>query len=55
MYGGVAWMVLISSVLVATVYGLHRVTAVAPDALVSLPFQSGWRPEQHALSRYHAR
>lgn len=55
MYGGAAAMLMISAVLVATIYGLHRLTAVAPDALVSLPFQSGWRPEQHALSRYHAR
>ncbi|EUA27879.1 NADH-ubiquinone/plastoquinone oxidoreductase, chain 3 family protein [Mycobacterium xenopi 4042] len=28
---------------------------MVPDALISLPYQSGWLPEQHALSRYHAR
>ncbi len=36
-------------------YALHRVTAVSSDPLVTLPFQSGWRPEEHALSRYHVR
>ncbi len=35
--------------------GLHRITAVSPVPLVVLPFQSGWRPQEHALSRYHAR
>jgi NADH:ubiquinone oxidoreductase subunit 3 (subunit A) len=40
---------------VAAAYGLHRLTAVRADALVSLPFQSGWSPEEHALSRYHVR
>ncbi len=30
-------------------------TAVSFEPLVSLPFQSGWRPHEHALSRFHAR
>ncbi|WNV73750.1 NADH-quinone oxidoreductase subunit A [Geodermatophilus sp. DSM 44513] len=34
---------------------VHRSTAVAPTAVPSLPFQSGWRPREHALSRFHAR
>lgn len=55
MYAGVGWMLVASFLILAGVYGLHRLTAVAPGALVCLPFQSGWRPEEHALSRYHAR
>jgi len=35
--------------------GLSRRTAVAPQALPTLPFLSGWRPAEHALSRYEAR
>ncbi|MDN4175865.1 NADH-quinone oxidoreductase subunit A [Nocardioides sp. SOB77] len=37
------------------VYALHRYAAVHPHALHVLPFDSGWVPEQHALSRYHVR
>lgn len=55
MYAGVAWMLLVAAAGVAGAYGLHRFTAVRPDALTSLPFQSGWLPEEHALSRYHVR
>ncbi|KPN46541.1 NADH-quinone oxidoreductase subunit A [Mycobacterium intracellulare] len=55
MYTGLASMLLVSLGGVAGIYGLHRFTAVRPDALTSLPFQSGWPPEEHALSRYHAR
>ena len=36
-------------------YLLHAVTAVSADSLAVLPFQSGWQPEEHALSRYHVR
>ncbi|GAA4736144.1 NADH-quinone oxidoreductase subunit A [Modestobacter marinus] len=43
----------VSGVLLA--YLLHRRTAVAPDAVASLPFLSGWRPAEHALSRFEAR
>ena len=42
-------------VLVLGLYALNRLTAVAPDSLIVLPFESGWAPEQHALSRYHVR
>ncbi|WP_407661963.1 NADH-quinone oxidoreductase subunit A [Mycolicibacterium chlorophenolicum] len=47
--------VLVAAAGVASAYGAHRVTAVSATALVSLPFQSGWAPEEHALSRYHVR
>ena len=47
--------------LVAAVLGLlvlrrlHRITAVSATPLTVKPFQSGWRPQEHALSRYHVR
>lgn len=40
---------------VMVVCSIHRLTAVSADPLVSLPFQSGWWPQEHALSRFHAR
>ncbi len=40
---------------VGALYALHRLTSVAPGVVLSLPFHSGWQPEEHALSRYHAR
>ena len=42
-------------VLVLGLYVLHRISAIAPDPLQMLPFESGQAPEQHALSRYHVR
>jgi len=54
-YAGVGAMLLIALAGLSTSYLTHRFTAVAPDALTSLPFQSGWRPLEHALSRYHVR
>lgn len=55
MYAGLMWTLLVAVAGVASAYGVHRLTAVSAAALVSLPFQSGWAPEEHALSRYHAR
>lgn len=40
---------------VAVLYGVARLTSVEKKALVVLPFQSGWMPREHALSRFHAR
>ena len=55
MFMGVVTMAFVAATLVASVYLLHRFVAVTADPLVVLPFQSGWRPEEHALSRYHVR
>lgn len=55
MYTGLAAMLGVGLAGVLCAYGLHRLTAVVPGPLVSLPFQSGWVPEEHALSRYHVR
>ncbi len=46
-------------VIALTVIGLvqlvHRATAPSPTPVVALPFLSGWRPDEHALSRFHVR
>ena len=55
MYAGVVVMAGAAGALVLGLYALHRLVAVAPDPLSVLPFESGWVPEQHALSRYHVR
>ena len=55
MYAGVVVMASAVGVFVLGLYALHRLTAVAPDSLNVLPFESGWAPGQHALSRYHVR
>lgn len=43
-----------AAVMVALLYIGGRWTAVWPTARTSLPFQSGWLPQEHALSRFHA-
>lgn len=55
MYLGVVVIAVAAVVSVLALYALHRRTAVASDPLAVLPFESGWSPEQHALSRYHVR
>lgn len=55
MYTGVFVVAIAAVVLVLGLYALHRIAAVARDPLRVLPFESGWFPEQHALSRYHVR
>lgn len=46
-------------VVALTVVGLlqvvHRATAPDPRPIPAMPFLSGWRPQEHALSRFHAR
>ncbi len=55
MYLGALSILLVSVLGVVGVYQLHRLTAVWPTPILSLPFQSGAVPTEHALSRYHAR
>ena len=55
MYTGVVVTAVVAVVLVLGLFALHRIAAVASDALTVLPFDSGSVPEQHALSRYHVR
>ena len=40
---------------VAVVMLVGRAAAVEPRVVTVLPFESGWVPRQHALSRFHAR
>ncbi len=55
MYAGVIVMAIAVLTLTLGLYLLHRAVSVAADPLLVLPFQSGWMPEEHALSRYHVR
>ncbi|MEU2616174.1 NADH-quinone oxidoreductase subunit A [Micromonospora sp. NPDC007271] len=48
-------MALVAAFVVAGLYLAHRALATASPPLESLPFQSGWRPAEHALSRFHVR
>lgn len=55
MYSGVVVLVVVTLGLVGGAYALQRLIADASTPLTSLPFQSGWIPREHALSRYHVR
>jgi NADH-quinone oxidoreductase subunit A len=55
MYVGLAVMFLVSLLGVGALWSLHRLTVVSQVPLVCLPFQSGWPPEEHAISRFHVR
>ncbi len=55
MYVGAVSMLLAALAAVLGLYLLHRLTAVDATPLVALPFESGWLPQQHALSRFHVR
>ncbi len=55
MYVGAVSMLLVALAVVLGLYLLHRLTAVDATPAVALPFESGWLPEQHALSRFHVR
>ncbi len=55
MYWAAAVMSLVAVGGVAAAHLVHRSTSVAGDPVATLPFLSGWRPEEHALSRFHAR
>ena len=55
MFDGVITIAAIALAVVGSIYLLHGITAISADPLAVLPFQSGWQPEEHALSRYHVR
>ncbi|MFI8411233.1 NADH-quinone oxidoreductase subunit A [Paeniglutamicibacter gangotriensis] len=40
---------------IGTVYLLGRAVSVSSQVVEVLPFQSGWMPREHALSRFHVR
>ncbi|ABK05660.1 NADH-quinone oxidoreductase subunit A [Arthrobacter sp. FB24] len=55
MYWGILSMLGLVLAGVGGLYAFAKLTAVARNPLISRPFLSGWIPDQHALSRYHAR
>ncbi|MFP3397122.1 MULTISPECIES: NADH-quinone oxidoreductase subunit A [Brevibacterium] len=52
---GILGMGLFAMIAVVLIYGLHRTTSVHAQSLTVLPAQSGWFPQEHALSRFHVR
>lgn len=54
-YVSMGILLLVSCAGIAALYPLGRVTSIARESLEVKPFLSGWQPEEHALSRYHAR
>lgn len=55
MYAGVMATGVTAVALVLALYLGHRISAVAAAPMAVLAFDSGWQPDQHALSRYHVR
>lgn len=55
MYSGIVAVALVALSAIALVYALHRSATIFADPLTVLPAQSGWVPQEHALSRFHAR
>ena len=52
---GVAVVLVLALGVIGVVQLVHRVTAVDATPITAMPFGSGRRPEQHALSRFHTR
>lgn len=52
---GLAVMALLAVAGIVAAYLLYRASAVGGGTLTALPFLSGHRPQEHALSRFHAR
>lgn len=52
---GLASMAVLAVAAVAACHGLYRASALGGRELTALPFLSGHRPQEHALSRFHAR
>ncbi|GAA4659933.1 NADH-quinone oxidoreductase subunit A [Arthrobacter cryoconiti] len=54
-YVSVFIVVAVSLAAIGGLYLLGRAVSVSSDTVEVLPFQSGWKPQEHALSRFHAR
>ena len=54
-YLSVAVVLGVCLVLIGALYLVGRAVSVSADTLEVLPFHSGWRPREHALSRFHTR
>ena len=55
MYAGLLAAGASALLVVGVLLGLGRWLAPGDGPLQSMPFQSGWLPEEHALSRFHVR
>lgn len=54
-YASVAVVLGVAALGIGSLYLLARYTSVAVEPLETTPYLSGWAPQEHALSRYHAR
>lgn len=54
-YLSILVMLLVAAGVISGLYFIARFAAVRQEPFESGPFLSGWVPEEHALSRYHAR
>lgn len=54
-YASIVVVLLVTLAGIGVLYLVARYATVARASIESLPFLSGWSPEEHALSRYHAR
>lgn len=54
-YISVLIVIVLGAAAVGSLYALGRLVRVTPEVAEVLPFQSGWVPREHALSRFHAR
>ena len=55
MFTGALTLGLVGLLAAALLYVTQALVSLNRAPLVVLPFQSGWPPAEHALSRYHAR
>ena len=54
-YLGVAVLIAVALAGLGALFLVARALAPHPRPVEVLPFQSGWAPKEHALSRFHAR
>lgn len=52
---GLLAMLLAAACVVVGIYVLHALTAIRADSLTVGPFLAGFRPHEHAVSRFHVR
>ncbi|MCD1144458.1 NADH-quinone oxidoreductase subunit A [Kocuria sp. LUK] len=55
MHSGIVAMALVAMGVIVLLRVLHRVSGIAVEPVRVLPAQSGWAPQEHALSRFHVR
>lgn len=55
MYSGLIVTAVGGLLVVCAVYMMHQLVVISTEPMVVLPYQSGWPPTEHALSRFHVR